>query len=298
MDFQPVWLRTLIEIEHRGSMTAAAAALGYTTGAVSQQMAALANAAGTDLFERVGRGVRLTDSGSELARHGRKLLEVHRELRELLESEGAVTGTVTVGAFSSAAVALLPRTLQAVTRLYPEVRVRTTAIDVDDAAPSVARGDVDLALGLDYDSAPIPRNDQVVLTRLRTERFGLATKRRSDVRPTRLRDARDAQWILPPEPTYYGRAVRMACRREGFEPNVAHSMTETATSLAMVQAGLGVTTATEIMRQLRPQGIVLVPLLGSFSRSIVLVRHSASRRHSVTAVAEAISVGLRDAFPA
>ena len=39
MDLDLVELRTLVEVRAAGSMTAAAAALGYTTGAVSRQMA-------------------------------------------------------------------------------------------------------------------------------------------------------------------------------------------------------------------------------------------------------------------
>jgi molybdenum-dependent DNA-binding transcriptional regulator ModE len=56
-----VKLRTLVEVRETGSMTAAAAALGYTTGAVSQQMAALERSVRVELFTQVGRRLQLTD---------------------------------------------------------------------------------------------------------------------------------------------------------------------------------------------------------------------------------------------
>ena len=74
MDLDLVKLRTLVELRAAGSMTAAAAALGYTTGAVSQQMAALQRSVRTELFTQVGRRVQLTDAGHLLADHAVGLL--------------------------------------------------------------------------------------------------------------------------------------------------------------------------------------------------------------------------------
>src|SRR4051794_41479024 len=61
-------LRVLREVAARGSFTAAAKSLGYTQSAVSRQVAGLEGAAGTSLFERTARGVRLTDAGGALLR--------------------------------------------------------------------------------------------------------------------------------------------------------------------------------------------------------------------------------------
>ena len=47
-----VHLRTLLEVTRRGSFAAAAANLGYTASAVSQQMSALERETGAQLFER------------------------------------------------------------------------------------------------------------------------------------------------------------------------------------------------------------------------------------------------------
>ncbi len=62
-------LRVVKAIADTGSITAAARALGYSQPAVSQQLRRLERRAGMPIVERVGRGVRLTEAGSILARH-------------------------------------------------------------------------------------------------------------------------------------------------------------------------------------------------------------------------------------
>ncbi|MEN5075045.1 LysR family transcriptional regulator, partial [Isoptericola cucumis] len=60
-------LRALCAVAEHRTMTAAAAALGYTTGAVSHQLAALGRALGADVVRAHGRGVVLTEAGAALA---------------------------------------------------------------------------------------------------------------------------------------------------------------------------------------------------------------------------------------
>ena len=58
-----VGLRVVQEVAAQGSLTAAADALGYTQSAVSRQVAAMEQAVGAPLFERLPRGVRPTAAG-------------------------------------------------------------------------------------------------------------------------------------------------------------------------------------------------------------------------------------------
>src|SRR5690606_41311906 len=62
-------LRVFREVAERGTLTAAATALGYTQSAVSRQIASLERAAGTALLERRHDGVRLTAAGRVVLRH-------------------------------------------------------------------------------------------------------------------------------------------------------------------------------------------------------------------------------------
>lgn len=273
MDLDLAKLRTLAEIGVRGSMTAAAAALGYTPGAVSQQMAALERAVGVELFVRVGRTVRLTDAGTVLAEHAVRILEAERAAKAALaEVETRISAHVRVGVFGTAAAALLPPALARVQQEHPGITVRSIEVDVDAATSAVAAGTVDIAFGLDYSDAPIPRSADVALVGLRAERFriAVAASRRTKHRTVSLADLADEAWVLPPAATHYGLAFRMACRRVGFEPRVVHEVTDTATSLAMVAADLGIAPVTDLMLALRSRQVTALPLLEDTSREIVL----------------------------
>jgi DNA-binding transcriptional LysR family regulator len=296
MELDLVKLRTLVEVRTTGSMTAAAAALGYTTGAVSQQMAALQRSVKSELFTQVGRRVQLTDAGHLLADHAGGLLALARQTEQALaDLPGRPQARVLVGVFGTATAALLPRALARVHQRYPEIHLRSVELDVDDAASAVAAGRVDLAFGVDYPQTPIPRAADVALLVLATERFSIATPAGSAARqgPSSLRDFVDETWILPPEHTSYGRAVRMACRRVDFEPRVDHTVTDTAATLALVAAGLGVAPVTGLMLALRRDGLATVPLTDRIERTLVLAhRREPGPQPGVRAVIDAIQDSL------
>ena len=67
-------LRILHAVSSYGSVTAAAAALGYSAPAVSQQLAALEREVGMRLTERAGRGIELTPAAVILVSHTDALL--------------------------------------------------------------------------------------------------------------------------------------------------------------------------------------------------------------------------------
>jgi DNA-binding transcriptional LysR family regulator len=277
MELDLVKLRTLAEIRATGSMTAAAARLGYTTGAVSQQMAALERAVRTPLFVQVGRRLRLTDAGALLAEHARELLTLAQQAEDDLAALSTTPrADVLVGVFGTAAAAFLPRALQLLARTHPGVRLRSIEVDVDAATSAVAVGDVDLAFGIDYLQAPAPRNPDVSLRVLHTERFAMATAldRAGPSAVASLADFAEQAWVLPPEATFYGQAMRVACRRAGFEPMVGHTVTDTASTLSLVAAGVGVAPVTDLMLALRRDGLATTALREPLERVLVLAHRS------------------------
>ncbi|MFF8901188.1 LysR family transcriptional regulator [Streptomyces lydicus] len=303
MELPAVQLRTLLELTRSGTMTAAAAALGYTPGAVSQHIAALERATGAELVRRTGRRVALTDAGHTLAVHAERILAAQAEAVAALErGRGELRARLRLGVFGTAAAVLLPPALRRLGARHPGVRVESREVEVDQAYAEVWAGRVELALGLDYPDAPLVRDGAVELVRLRSERFSLAVPEgrppwearagSTGAAPVPLTEAAGCDWILPAAGSYYGQAIRAVCRRAGFEPRVAHEVTDTATSLAMVGAGLGVAPLTELMLRLRSAGIVAVPLRESVVRHVVVaVGAEARRRPSVAALIDALREG-------
>jgi DNA-binding transcriptional LysR family regulator len=77
-------LRTFVAIHELGSFTRAAQLYDLTQPAVSAQMKRLESLIGADLLEKNLSGVRLTESGMEVLRHGRRILSIN----DLIVSSG------------------------------------------------------------------------------------------------------------------------------------------------------------------------------------------------------------------
>ncbi len=294
-------LTTLRELARRGTMVAVADELGYTPGAVSQQIAALEKSVNTRLITKVGRKVVLTDAGTVLAEHAERVLAAERAaLDAVLNVRDHVAAPVLVGIFGSTAAALLPGVVARAHDTFPQMRLRSIELDVDDALDAVARGRVDAAFGLDYPSMPLPRVPGIEIITLREERFslvvspgayGMRTESRMD-----LRDAADWNWILPPSHTQYGAAMRNVCRQHGFEPATSHEIIDTAVTLALAAKGLGVAPVTDMMIGLNSSvPIIRIALLQPIVRKVVLIRpEGAGARPTVRAVTEIVQEVISD----
>lgn len=129
----PRALEALRAIATHGSVTAAAAALHVTPSAVSQQVAGLQRAAGVQLTERVGRGLRLTPAGQSLAQAAVGVaVALERAAAACEEFRDSPGGVVRVSAFQSAAQLLLPGLL---------TRLAGSAITVECSDEDVAQRD-------------------------------------------------------------------------------------------------------------------------------------------------------------
>jgi DNA-binding transcriptional LysR family regulator len=297
-------LRALVWLARLGTMTAAADELGYTPGAVSQQVARLETTVGVPLVAKVGRGVRLTDAGRVLAQHAESLLRAEENaLSATRATRTSVTGRIDIGVYGTTAASILaPVVVTGLSQEHPGIEVRTHEIELDDFAIAVRRGEVDVAFGFDYPTAPIPRDPGVEFVQLASERFALAVGPELTAPPVvDLAHTSEWEWILTPAGTYFGQAIRNACRAAGFEPRVAHAITDTPASLALAAAGHGVTPVTPLMARLaRSPSTRVLTLTEDVRRDLVLVRHRADRdRPTVRAASAAVrrAVDAWDAGP-
>ena len=293
-------LSTLRELVRRGTLAAAAEHLGYTPGAASQHLASLEASLGVALVERSGRHLVLTDAGRVMAEHAEQLLAAEiRAVSATRSAHDTVAGPLVVGTWGSTAATLLAPIVQRMRVAFPEVSISSREVDLDSATTSVRYGEVDVAFGLDYVDAPMPGDRALHLTRLPQEEFAIAVAPGSVDASAVARDHVDTEllsdldWILPPESSQYGRAIRTGFRRLGFEPRVVHEVTDTAASLQLAAAGLGATVMTGLMRRLNASvDLTALRMREPLTRQIVLIsRGDVAQRLPVRVfVAEAESV--------
>ena len=137
-------LRLLREFAERGTIVAAAAALGYTPSAVSQQLATLEREAGVALLDRTARTAELTDSGRRLAAHAERILALVEEAEADLAGREP-SGGVVVTAFATAAVAFAPALARAV-RAHSGLTLLLRQAAAGEGLRQVRTGEADIAL--------------------------------------------------------------------------------------------------------------------------------------------------------
>jgi molybdate transport repressor ModE-like protein len=136
-------LRSLVAVARSGSFTDAAAELGYTQSAVSQQIQSLEQEVGRRLLER--RPVRPTAAGARLVEHATRILMRIDVARS--ELSGADDNPVLrVAACPLATPAHLASALRAVRRATPTQRISIRASTAADAVAALAGGEADVAL--------------------------------------------------------------------------------------------------------------------------------------------------------
>jgi DNA-binding transcriptional LysR family regulator len=146
-----VELRHFLALEavaREGSFGKAAAALGYTQSAVSQQIATLERIVGHRLVDRPGgpKPVSLTDAGRLLLRHADAIAaRVAAAQADLVALSEGQAGPLRVGVYQSVGQRVLPELMRRFVGKWPQVHVTLTE-SADDAEllGLVERGELDL----------------------------------------------------------------------------------------------------------------------------------------------------------
>jgi molybdate transport repressor ModE-like protein len=140
-------MRLLVEVERRGSVSAAAAAVGIGQPTASQHVRLLEAAAGQPLIERNGRGSRLTEAGRVLAAHASQALAALAAGEEELDAlAGLESGTIHIGASTTPGVYLLPHTLGCFQRDHPNVAIEVEIASTGEILSRLLAGRIQLAL--------------------------------------------------------------------------------------------------------------------------------------------------------
>ena len=284
-------MQVLRAVVTSGSVTAAAANLGYTPSAVSQQVAALEKQAGIALLERVGRGVRPTAAGRLLTEHAatisRNVAEAETALAELRAGR---TGRLTIRYFATAGASLVAPAVTRFRREHPGVRIDLKLNDPEDPLADVEQGRADLAVLVGASERP---RDGVQFVYLSDDSYvavlpkehPLAAKRVLD-----LADLADEPWVGSEPPGPCLEPVLDACAAAGFSPDFVVESEDYATAQGFVAAGLG---------------IGLMPLMGLGNRNPAVAVRKVRNPEPVRAIYAAVRDvsltqpalrGLLDAF--
>lgn len=155
MKFNLKNLELILLVAEHGSVTRAAKILGTTQSFVSKQIVRLEEAWGDHLFERTGRGMRLTSFGETLLPEAKALMmQAERLNQAILDNAGVPSGTVRVGIVPSMSRQLLPRLVTDIQARAPAVQLMVLENFTGVLEEALIAGDLDVAVMNRYQVPP------------------------------------------------------------------------------------------------------------------------------------------------
>lgn len=187
-------LRVFVVVAEMQHMTKAASRLNLTQSAVSSAIAALESRYGVALFDRVGRGVTLTELGKAFVPQAQRVLDsaegAEYHLRNVLALR---TGVLNISASQTIASYWLPHYLQIFANLYAGVEVRVTIGNTSQVAQRLKGGQADLGFAEGAIDDPLLEIGFVEVDEL------LLVQKEKQTQPIDAAWLRAAHWVLREE---------------------------------------------------------------------------------------------------
>lgn len=260
--------RALLRAIDTGSITAAAEAMGYTVSGVSRMLAALENEMGVALLRRGREGVTPTRECLRLLPAMRGLVAQAEQCRqEAGELRGVLSGTVSIGTFSSVATHWLPDMFCAFQKDHPNIDFELLTGDYSEIERWVLEGRVDfgflrLPAQLPLKTVLVAQDELMVVL---PEDHPLTALERVSVE--RLAEQ---PFIMLDKGGSHDRDIMEVFDRSGVTPRVRFTTLDDYAIMSMVEHGLGVSILHQMVLRRMPYHIALRPLAQPAFRQIGL----------------------------
>jgi DNA-binding transcriptional LysR family regulator len=187
------YFETIADLQHVGR---AAQALHRTQPALTSSIRRLEEDCGAPLFERAGRGIRLTAAGQVLLKWAKRVrFDTEDAKREIAAIGSGLAGHVRVGIVPTAAQFLLPAAARQLLQEGPDVTLRTVVGLVDALKPLLRQGELDIVVGTEMHA-----EEGIVSKVLAEDAIVVAASASHELfhQPVTLRDLTRYRWALQP----------------------------------------------------------------------------------------------------
>ncbi len=222
-------------------MTAAADSLGYAQPSISHHLRQLESEVGVPLFQRAGRGLRLTDAGAVLVQRATEILgHVDAAVAEVQTYAGLRAGRLRLAAFPSALASVIPQAMAAFTSRHPELSISLVEAEPPKALALLRNNDVDVAVVFAHEDTADIGLKHVTQTTLLEDPLYLITSARNVDAANEITDYAGETWIAGC-PSCRAHLLT-ACGRAGFVPRIEFETDDYVAVQALVASGSGVST--------------------------------------------------------
>lgn len=251
-------LRYFVTVAECGSFTRAAESLGMEQPPLSQQIRQFEEALGVTLFQRLTRGVKLTDIGSALLEPARTILTLAEHFVSTASGMArGERGQLRVGlAGAVSLLPVIPSTIRRFREAWPEVVVSFEESNTPALSAALHDRRVDVAIVRppvpdDHDLAIFPLLEEPTVAALPSGHQHAAD---GAIRLEML--AEEPLIIFPRElgPGFHD-AILSACQNSGFTPRMGQQAPQIAATVPLVAAGLGVSVVPQSLSQIHAGGV-------------------------------------------
>ena len=289
MSQEPDWddLRVFLAVARAESLSGAARALKLDPSTVGRRIARLEQAVAAALFLRSPQGYRLTEAGQRLLPHARSAEQAVAGAAGLAAPEGALTGSLRIGAPDGCANYLLPQVCAALSDAHPGLEIQIVALP---RVFNLSKREADMAIAV----SP-PEAGRLTVQKLTDYRLSLAAHR--DYLATRppigaLADLK-AHRVIGYIPDMIFDKELDYLSEIGAE-TVPLASNSVSVQLNLVRAGAGVAIVHDFALPFAPGVLRVLPEAFTLRRSFYLIRHADDRRvERFNRLAEALAAGLR-----
>ncbi|GAA3756661.1 LysR substrate-binding domain-containing protein [Streptomyces tremellae] len=266
-------LHYFVAVAETRHFTRAAERVHVSQPSLSQQIRALENELGAELFSRARGNVALTEAGESLLPLARRILaDAETARHEVQELAQLRKGRVRLGATPSVCTGLLPDVLRAFHDLHPGIELRIEESGSRDLVRELARGAVDLALVV----LPLPTPSPALTTvELLQEDLVVVSSAAGPAprRPVRVADLQGEPLVMFRHGYDLRELTVAACHAEGFEPSFTVEGGEMDAVLGFVRAGLGVAVVPSMVAQRAGRDLRVTELAPPGLRRTIALAH-------------------------
>ena len=284
MDFGQV--EAFVQVAAHHSFSRAAEVLQLTQPSITARIQSLERELGEELFERGGRGVRLTDAGLTFMPYAERILQTLQEGRDAVEEvQNVHLGSLRLGSALTISTYVLPNILHLFRQRYPGVDVVIRTGRSEQVLSMLLADDVQVGLVRSLSHPEVEAvhlyDDEIVLVAYSQHPF--ASSRRASVEEV----ASQPVILFDRASSYYG-LIHSFFRQAGVIPNVTMELDSLEATKRMVEQGLGIALVplVTIERELAAGSLVKVDIVDSapIKRPISLIyRHHRKRPRTVQA---------------
>ncbi|MCC5787450.1 MAG: LysR family transcriptional regulator [Phycisphaerales bacterium] len=235
-------LRYFVAAAEAGSISRAAQRCRIAQPSLSQQIKKLEETLGAPLFDRMGRGVALTDAGRALLPRARRILQEVQDTRDNLDTDiERGSGVLSIGAIPTIAPYLLPEALARFRTEFPDSTVSVREDLTEHLLEALADNELDVAIM----STPV-EHELVEHEVIGSEPLVVVAPAGTPLCPTgadpgvTLSDLRSQPTVTLHEMHCLGQQISGFCADRGLARNITCRTTQLATVLEFVRLGMGV----------------------------------------------------------